>query len=78
MALETNQGQCHAQSHLSLPAHTHCYHITPGCPWVPNNCLPAGACMRQPHRGSQKLSMWAGKVLFSFAPGRWNGGPDLA
>lgn len=29
MALETNSGQGCSQSHLNLPAHTRCRHITP-------------------------------------------------
>lgn len=70
MALETNQSQCHPQSHLDLPARTHCCRLTPGCPWVPADCLPTGACIGQPHRGIEELHVWPGKVLFSFAPVR--------
>ena len=55
MALETDHGQCHPQSHPSLPAHTHCRHITPRCP----ACLttasqqgPAGDSHTEPPKSS--------------------------
>lgn len=42
MALETSQWSGLPQSHLSLPAHTHCCHITHGAPGGPTTASPRG------------------------------------